>query len=440
MALLSVPLLLLAPQVDVWTQPVLAPAATGALTDAVDYGTVFSTGWELDAQGRRRPFRYADGVGLDLGSLTPGGEGEARATDTGGRTVGWMEGMVHGALVRQPFLYDDFVGTGLSVIPLSLGGTLPGWAEDISLFGHLVVGTMVLPGGALQAWEHDPNLGTPALTLPTPAGWESEALSAERLLIGGLVRDPSGREFAAVWDWHRNLTLIPTPGTGDARVTGVPHDGLDTVCGWFVDAQGNQRAFTADVSTAPPTVTVLPTLGGAWNRAQATDGHVVLGSSADAQGRPRAFFHELASGETRDLNERTPDLGGLVLTDAVSVRFGPLLGLVGEESGHSTGLTGRQVGFHPFALTAGSQAPLSVQNAPAGTLAAFAYAFRAGSTPVPGCPGLFADLDAPRLAGWSRNGALWVDVPSAAQGLTVLLQAVLPEACLTTEVRTLTVQ
>ena len=439
MALLSVPLLLLAPQVDVWTQPVLPQAATGALTDAVDYGAVFSTGWELDAQGRRRPYRYADGVGLDLGSLTPGGEGEARATDVIGRTVGWMEARVNGALVRQPFLFDDFGGNGLSVIPLSLSGNLPGWAEDISLFGHLVVGTMLLPGGARQAWEHDPNTGAPAQALPTPPGWESEALCAEHLIIGGLVRDPSGREFAAVWDYHRNLTLLPTPGSGDARVSGVGHDGTDLVCGWFVDAQGNERAFAADVRTTPPTVTALPTLGGAWARARATDGHVVLGSSADAQGRPRAFFHELATGEMSDLNERTPDLGGLVLTDAVSVNFGPLLGLVGEGNGHSTGLTGIQVGFHPR-LVAGGQAPLAVHHAPPGTLVAFAYAFRTGSTPVPGCPGLFADLDAPRLAGWSRTGLIWVDVPSAAQGLTVLLQAVLPEACLTTEVRTLTVQ
>ncbi|MFG0331675.1 MAG: integrin alpha [Phycisphaerales bacterium] len=69
----------------------------------------------------------------------------------------------------------------------------------------------------------------------------------------------------------------------------------------------------------------------------------------------------------------------------------------------------------------------------------YGYGFKAGSTAVPGCPGLFADIRAPELAGVATadrfgNAVLTRTVPGSASGRSLRIQALERDACLISNV------
>lgn len=84
---------------------------------------------------------------------------------------------------------------------------------------------------------------------------------------------------------------------------------------------------------------------------------------------------------------------------------------------------------------AGTQNTLRVRGAATpGNQIAIVYGFSVGSEPVPGCPGLFAEINAPQLASLvnaDATGAASTNqfVPSQASGVTVHVQAVDLDAC-----------
>ena len=432
--------LLAAPQQDLRLEGITQAGQTGQLTGSVSYGLSFSCGWELGANGQRRAMRYGDGGSLDLGSFDALGSSQAQAVDVSGRVVGWSDAMVSGVQTRLPFQYED--ATGLVAIPMS--GSSEGWAEDVSIFGIEIVGAMRLADGRLQAWEFRPGSSLAVEPLSTPAGWESEALTAEGQFIGGLVRDPSGREFGAVWDFQRNLSIVTTPGTGKARITGLGLAGTKRMCGWYEDAQGHAQSFIGSADAPGSPLTFLPTLGGDWAKAIETDGFEVVGSSADVHGQARAFSYSIGAASMSDFNERTQLASGELLTEAVSVEFGPILTINGTVAGQERGYRGTRLGLFVSPVSAGQAASLQVVSAPTNTLAVYIYGFASGATPVPGCPGLAADIASARLAAKGKttaqgNHVAVVDVPGKAAGMTILVQAVLPEVCMSSEVVTITV-
>lgn len=88
----------------------------------------------------------------------------------------------------------------------------------------------------------------------------------------------------------------------------------------------------------------------------------------------------------------------------------------------------------PSPGTAGQVNDLVAISATPGQTSYFIYGFQAGSTPVPGCGGLVADIRNPQIGGTAVAdplgvATLSVPVPPAASGLTVLLQAVEPGTC-----------
>ena len=442
------PLLLVpALQQDLFVQPINQLARPGRVTQHIAYTDAFSSGWELDSQGRKHAMRYSNpgsqgGQALELGAFVPGGESAAMGVSVGGQAVGWAEDLVQGVRVRRPFLFDDQNGLQL----ISLPQATEGWAIGIATFGHSAAGTMRRADGLLQAWTTEvwPALST-AVPLSTPTDWESEALVMKQdngvaaLLVGGLLRDPSGREFAATWGGSGH-TIVPTPGTGNARVTGL---GFSNVCGTFVDVAGNEQGFVCDLSDPVNSLIVLPSLGGSWARPTGMDNQIIWGSSENSQSQSRAFQYTLGSQVMEDLNDRANTPSGMVLTQVTSAAFGALHSYDLEVNGVQYGAFSTTVGMRAWPLDAGAPTTLSMFAGPSDSPAAFVYGFSSGQTSVPRSPGLFVDIDQARLAARGRtdsSGALQqtVQVPPQAAGITVLLQAVVPDHFITTSVKVVT--
>ena len=388
---------------------------------------------------------------LALGAFTPGGESAGLGVNVGGHVVGWAEDLVGGATLRRPFIFDDANGLRLIDLPQATEG----WATGVATFGHSAAGTMRRADGSLQAWRVDlwPTL-TPAVPLATPPGWESEALVMRHdhgfspLLIGGLVRSPAGREFAAFWGGGGTVTILPTPGTGDARLTGLSRHHTGNVCGYILDAAGREQGFLLNLADPLNSFVSLPSLGGGWTRPTGMDDVSVFGAAEDSQGQSRAFQFFLDGHVMVDLNDRASVPPGAVLTEtssASSSQFGGLYSFDLEVGGVTYGAFARQVVSNVWPVQSGAPTTLTLQEGPTQSIAAFICGFTGGAVPVPGFPGLILDIAQPLLVTVgvtdSAGGfAHTLPVPAAAAGLTVLFQAVVPDHAITTEVDTVTFQ
>lgn len=449
-------LLFVAPaaQQDIYVQTVSQAPSPGKVTQHARYTETFSTGWELDPQGRKQGVRYHHPSGsslvtkLALGAFTPGGESAGLGVNVGGQVVGWAEDLVGGAALRRPFVFDD--ANGLQLIDLPPGAQ--GWATGVAIFGHSAAGTMRRADGSLQAWWVDlwPSL-TPAVALATPPGWESEALVMRQdnglapLLIGGLVRSPAGREFAAFWGGGGPVTILPTPGTGDARLTGLSSHHSGDVSGYILDAAGHEQGFLLNLADPVNSFVSLPSLGGAWTRPTGMDNVSVYGAAEDAQGRSRAFQFFLDGHVMVDLNDRASVPPGAVLTEMTSSQFGVPMSFDLEVGGVTYGAFARQVVSNVWPLQSGAPTTLTLAEGPAQSIAAFICGVTGGAVPVPGIPGLILDIAQPLILTVgvtdSAGGfAHTLPVPAAAAGLTVLFQAVVPDHSITTGVNTVTFQ
>ncbi|MDE0874944.1 MAG: hypothetical protein OSA88_13870 [Acidimicrobiales bacterium] len=421
----------------------------------IQYGDAFSTGWELDNQGRKQAMRYShplasqNGIELELGAFVPGGESAGIGVDVVGHVVGWAEDLVQGVQLRRPFYFDDQNGLQLIDLPQASEG----WATGIAIFGHSAAGTMRRADGLLQAWYVSLHpAASQAVPLSTPAGWESEALVMRQdngvapLLVGGLVRDPSGREFAAVWGESSNaLTILPIPGTGNARLTGLSNSDFSwaKACGYFLDAAGHEQCFVLELNDPVNSFVALPSLGGSWTRPTDMDNFSVWGASENSQGQSRAFEFTLDGQAMEDLNDRANTPPTVALTQVTSSGFGQIHSYDLEVNGVQYGAFSQTVGMSAWPLDSGAPTNLSMFSGPKGSPVAFVFGFTAGSTSVNGFPGLFVDIAQAKIAARGRTDSTGsfvqtLQVPAGAAGLTVLIQAVVPNHSITTSVKIVT--
>jgi hypothetical protein len=454
--MLSLFSLLLAPaiQQDLFIQPVSQVPSPGRVVQYIQYGDAFSTGWELDNQGRKQAMRYSNplasqnGIELELGAFVPGGESAGLGVDVVGHVVGWAEDLVQGVQLRRPFFFDDQNGLQLIDLPQASEG----WATGISTFGHSAAGTMRRADGLLQAWyvELWPVMSQ-AVPLSTPAGWESEALVMKQdngsspMLVGGLVRDPSGREFAAVWGGPNGMEILPTPGTGNARLTGLSgsEHSWDKACGYFLDAAGHEQGFALELNDPVNSFVALPNLGGSWTRPTCMDRWFVWGASENSQGQSRAFEFTLDGQAMEDLNDRANTPPAVALTQVTSSGFGLIHSYDLEVNGVQYGAFSQTVGMSAWPLDSGAPTNLSMFSGPKGSPVAFMFGFTAGSTSVNGFPGLIVDIAQAKIAARGQTDSTGsftqtLQVPAGAAGLTVLIQAVVPNHSITTSVKTVT--
>ncbi|MCX8230108.1 MAG: hypothetical protein OTJ44_09220 [Planctomycetota bacterium] len=455
--MLSLFSLLVAPaiQQDLFVQPVSQVPSPGRVVQYIQYGDAFSTGWELDNQGRKQAMRYShplasqNGIELELGAFVPGGESAGIGVDVVGHVVGWAEDLVQGVQLRRPFYFDDQNGLQLIDLPQASEG----WATGIAIFGHSAAGTMRRADGLLQAWYVSLHpAASQAVPLSTPAGWESEALVMRQdngvapLLVGGLVRDPSGREFAAVWGESSNaLTILPIPGTGNARLTGLSNSDFSwaKACGYFLDAAGHEQCFVLELNDPVNSFVALPSLGGSWTRPTDMDNFSVWGASENSQGQSRAFEFTLDGQAMEDLNDRANTPPAVALTQVTSSGFGLIHSYDLEVNGVQYGAFSQTVGMSAWPLDSGAPTNLSMFSGPKGSPVAFVFGFTAGSTSVNGFPGLFVDIAQAKIAARGRTDSTGsfvqtLQVPAGAAGLTVLIQAVVPNHSITTSVKIVT--
>jgi probable HAF family extracellular repeat protein len=191
----------------------------------------------------------------------------------------------------------------------------------------------------------------------------------------------------------------------------------------------------------------LGTLGGNEGRANGiSDLGAIVGSTDDSLGQQRATRWLGAGPE--DLNLLIPTGTGWFLDGASDINN------LGEICGTGTlgGVTRayrltpvlsapRLSGFQP-AIAGASSALFGLGFQPGATVFLI-YGFAAGSTPVPGCPGLNADIAAPLILTATPADAdgrieLPLTLPAGITGLGVLLQAVDPVNCTVSELSTQT--
>ena len=89
-------------QQDIFVQPASQAPSPGRVMQYIAYGDAFSTGWELDNQGRKQGMRYSypsgsqNSIKLDIGAFVPGGASAGLGVNVGGQVVGWAEDLVQG--------------------------------------------------------------------------------------------------------------------------------------------------------------------------------------------------------------------------------------------------------------------------------------------------------------------------------------------------------
>jgi len=401
--------------------------------------SAYLAGWEIAPSGRRRAMLFELDRARNLGSLA-GLDSEATSLVGDGRVVvGWSNRILVGGEHRRPFIWNE--EEGMSEVPMHSFWGRSAWATDLDLFGTGIVGTARRFDGLLQAWEYVDGVDLEIRSLGTIGTWSSEALTVNDGFVGGLMREPSGREHAIVWDRFRNPWFVNTPGQGDARVTDVAINGQIT--GWFVNGQGNTRAYIGDGHDPTRPVSILPTLGGSWARAFAFDGgSLILGESETAQGEVHAFAFDRHTGEMTDLNDRLRLPAGTQLTSASSISL-RLLALGAETPDGPRAVLAREFTFDVSGITAGRPTFLSFGGGVPNSELYVLAATQTGSTPVPGCPGLEVQLHAPMIVDQKqsdRRGSSVhsIDTPASLQGQTIYVQGLMPEGCLTTQVRALT--
>ncbi|TAH37041.1 MAG: hypothetical protein EYC70_08650 [Planctomycetota bacterium] len=140
---------------------------------------------------------------------------------------------------------------------------------------------------------------------------------------------------------------------------------------------------------------------GAWTAVTGVDLSAMVNTSGD-------FYLLFAQSDTNEIGN-----GDGILVDDVEVQ---------GSSGGGLNLVG------PVPGTAGANNQLAIQNGTPSATVGFAYAFQAGSTNVPGCPGFTLDIRNAQLidtanVGPSGNAQITFFVPAGAAGRTILFQA-----------------
>jgi probable HAF family extracellular repeat protein len=193
---------------------------------------------------------------------------------------------------------------------------------DPYAWAHSVSGTWAVGDSSTVDWAYTPvawdligaTPGTPvpAIVLPPlPDGEAQVAGVSGHWAVGGSV--DANAMSAVVWDLtdlSPVAVALPTTRGADAASLGV--DG-DHAFGWEIQALNRQYPVVWDLSTDPPTETVLPNLGTPDHEVgsvAAVDGDWVVGYSRSAVGSDHAFAYNLATGGPM------LDLGTLGLGDA----------------------------------------------------------------------------------------------------------------------------
>lgn len=320
----------------------------------------------------------------DLGTLG-GMESSAYGINGSGQIVGWAD-LADGS--TNAFLYENGVMTSLG----TLGG-VSSWARDINDSGD-IVGYAYLLGGLKHAFKIQSGVMSDMGTLGGPI---SRAYSINNLgHVVGESDTPAGPTHACLW---KNGAKTDLGTLGGATSSAWDINNAGQIVGWSDNSSGSTRAFLYENGQMYQLNDLIsPTSG--WNLKEAyaiTDAGEIVGRG-NYQTRTRAFLLVPTGAQYFVMKDPTP------------------------------GLTGQNNTFE-------------VTGATAGATVSYNYSFVGGSTSVPGCSGLFMQLNKAKEFGTAvANGSgvakFITFVPNAASGKSVLFQAYEQVSCRVTNLVT----
>ncbi len=382
----------------------------------------------------------------DLGTLTgnPADESYGYGVSSDAYTAGSSDAI--GTPELNGFCYPAPSGPLAPVFPAPPGYQDPN-AQDIELLSgsgvHRIVGwSLTAPAGTTphaSYWDYENgtafSLGT---MMGDPNDW-SRAFGVNDLgeIVGFSTRGVlPGHAF--IWRAGQMIDIDGRPAGGDSFAYGI-NSWSQTVGFHYASLALPHTACRFDERRNGWQITDLGTLGGVephYSHAHdISDGALIAGwSDMDGLGRTATMW---LNNQIFDLNAHVQDTE-LYLKEATGVN------LAGQIVGYGVNAGGFEQAFRldpatlmimqPVVGDAGTTNNLYAIGATPGVSVHFVYGFTAGSTAVPGCTGLFVDIASPTIAGSAVADAygvatLSVNVPSGAQGVTVLLQAVEQPSC-----------
>lgn len=369
----------------VWTAGSMAeiPALVGY---GSDYGYGFGInvhGHVAGESGHTNPFLW-DGVStVDLGDLGGSSSGAAHALNDSTQVVGYAS---HSSGYDHAFLWQNGVMTDLGILG-SFGGRSE--ARDINNAGQVV--GISDTNGSQHAFLWQSGVMTDLGGITT--GYSIAYAISEGGFIAGSSSTASYRTHATLWAGGSAIDLgtlkFPDPSSSEARDV----NDLGQVVGW---------------SHAHNT----------FNR--------------------HAFLFE--AGLMRDLNDLIAPGSGWELEEAYAINErGQIVGY-GQYQGHLRGFLLEPIAAPSLVLDdpvpgiAGVLNTIQVNQATPYVPVYFAYGTQAGSTAVPGCPGLAVGIASPvvappQIVNSLGEASLLQVVPPSASGRTVLIQVAEPSSC-----------
>lgn len=415
-----------------------APAAAQSY-DVVDLGTLGGAnsiaygvneagavaGQASRANGEVRGFLWVDGVMLNLGTLPTGAASTAADVNAAGACAGWSNLLPslaeHAVRWGQGGIMDlgTLGGQHSYSKAINARGEIAGWSYDVMFnqYGFLYSGGVMLPLVPLAG----------SFTCSAEA-INNRGVAAGRSYLGGI-----GAPYHAVtWQSGSVLdlgTLIGATGFSEARDI----NDLGDVVGTSSVTGGGTLHAAIWSATGITDLGVLPGMS-------LSEGHGMndLGEAVGfCQGGLSVVPFLYSNGVMQDLNDLIPAGTGWELQQAYEINdAGDIVGF-GTLNGLARGFLLRRDGLRlrgPAPGLAGAPNTLTVSGAPAGAAVVLVYGFAAGSTAVPGCPGLNVQIQSPAVAavtsaGPSGNASFTGMAPAALSGQTLWMQAVVPSAC-----------
>lgn len=314
-----------------------------------------------------------DGGPIDLGTLG-GDESQAHGINASRQVVGWAHDAAGGT---QAFWWEAGV---MSLLPGYVGGYPDSIARAVNGAG-VAVGQAYDASGVRQAVRWEGGALTAALDLPP----SSSGATAYDINEAGEVVGNSwgGGTTALLWAADNSVTELPSLR------------GLSYNIAKGINDAGQIVGTSYGTTTADHIV---------WDHGVAFDVDDLV---ADMTG----YFGFVLS----DVND-AGQISALasVSGGSVAVRLDPVPG--------SLGLSG------PYPARAGQDNRLALRGATPGSTVVFGYGAMAGTTPIPGCPGLFADFSGGVVAGTVTADASGIAVldalaPASAAGKSAWFQA-----------------
>ncbi|MEQ8766501.1 MAG: hypothetical protein RL885_21485 [Planctomycetota bacterium] len=388
-----------------------------------DQGQVVGTS-TVGGTSTTHAFLWQNGVLTDLGVLPCGQQSWAVDINEAGLIAGDSEVCFSLSPGRRIFTSD-----GSTLTDLQFGQTRT-YARDIDEQGR-IVGT--IDTGALidfrpvthaVFWngQSDVDLGTLGGTFS-----RANALNESTQIVGGSGVSRNGGYHAFLWE---NGTMVDLGTLGGRNSEALDIDGRGRIVGWADDASRTRRAFLL----ASGQMQDLGELGGGSSEAWsiASTGRIV-GVAPNAEGRPRAFLFDPRRSGLIDLNDRVSTSSPWTLVQAADINSrGDIVGWAADGAGAQRAvlLTKAPVELSdPSPGQAGQSNRFDLTGATPGELVHLVFGLQAGTTPVPGCPGLDLDISGVGIAQVARadregNVRFDVSIPALASGRTVLFQAV----------------